>query len=224
VFLDWKAFLECRKSQVLQSLSKALLCVNIAASIPLLRRNGPHRQFHSQKQQEKAMFQRSKKIAQEEDMTKKSDEIQGFFGKGTELQGELKFDGTVRIDGTFRGSIHTVGVLLVGEEARVEADVHCGTIIVTGEITGEIQATERFEAQAPAKIQGNVEAPVLVISEGVHFDGHAKMGSPVGAKAEMGKRIIPPGKPKPSKSNDETLQEQLNLDPSEQPKDSPAAG
>jgi cytoskeletal protein CcmA (bactofilin family) len=170
------------------------------------------------------MFRRSKKIAQEEDMTKKSDEIQGFFGKGTELHGELKFDGTIRIDGVFQGSIHTAGTLVVAEGARVEADVHCGTIIVTGEVTGDIQATERFEAQAPAKIQGNVEAPVLVITEGVYFDGHARMGSPVGAKAEMGKRIISPGKPKPSKSNDETSQEQLKPGPSEQPKDSPAVG
>jgi cytoskeletal protein CcmA (bactofilin family) len=146
------------------------------------------------------MFRREKEW--EEKMPKISDEIQGFFGKETELQGELKFEGTVRIDGAFRGSINSAGALLVGEGARVEADVHCGTVVVTGEITGDIHASERFEARAPAKIQGNVEAPVLVITEGVHFDGHARMGSPVGAKAEMERNILSPEKPQPCYSND----------------------
>jgi cytoskeletal protein CcmA (bactofilin family) len=159
------------------------------------------------------MFRR--RGTKEEKMPKTSDEIQGFFGKGTELQGELKFEGTVRIDGVFRGSINSTGVLLVGEGARVEADVHCGTIIVTGEITGEIQATERFEAQAPAKIQGDVQAPVLVINEGVNFDGHARMGSSVGAKAERPRSMLSPGKAQPSKPNDETSQEQRKVGPSE---------
>jgi cytoskeletal protein CcmA (bactofilin family) len=170
------------------------------------------------------MFQRNKKMAREDDMTKKSDEIQGFFGKGTELQGELKFDGTVRIDGAFRGSIDTAGVLLVGEGARVDADVHCGTIIVSGEITGEIQATDRFEAQAPAKIQGNVQAPVLVINEGVHFEGNARMGN--GAETKRGKEstILSSGKVQPSKSNYEPLKEQMKPGPSDKPKDPPAAG
>ena len=154
------------------------------------------------------MFQRSKRIGQEEDMTKKSDEVQGFVGKGTELNGKLKFEGTIRIDGVFQGSIHTAGTLVVGEEARVEADVHCGTLLVTGEIIGDIEAAERFEAQAPAQIQGNVQAPVLVISEGVCFDGNARMGTRVGAKPEKEKRTLFSGKREALKSKDEPLHEQ----------------
>jgi cytoskeletal protein CcmA (bactofilin family) len=122
-------------------------------------------------------------------MPKSSDEIHGFLGKGTEFQGQLKFDGTVRIDGVFRGEIQTKGTLLVGEGARVEAEVHCGTLIINGEINGDIQAVNRVEALAPAKIHGNILTPVLVINEGVFFDGNARMEVSAEAEGEKDRKI-----------------------------------
>jgi cytoskeletal protein CcmA (bactofilin family) len=108
-------------------------------------------------------------------MSKKTDEIHGFIGQGTDFSGELKFDGTVRIEGNFKGRIHATGTLVVGEKARVEAGVHCGTLITSGEIIGDIEAADRIEARPPGRIQGNIKAPVLVISEGVFFEGQAQM-------------------------------------------------
>ena len=109
-------------------------------------------------------------------MGKRDDEIQAFLGKGTEFQGQLKFEGTVRIDGIFRGEVQATGTLVVGEGAKVEAEMRCGTLIVSGELMGNIHATHRVEALAPARIMGNIQTPVLVISEGVLFDGNARMG------------------------------------------------
>jgi cytoskeletal protein CcmA (bactofilin family) len=118
------------------------------------------------------MFGRARKG---DGMPKISDEVNAFLGQGTEFQGQLKFDGTVRIDGTCRGEIHATGTLVVGEGGRVEAEVQCGTLIVHGEVVGNVQASHRVEALAPAKMTGNIQTPVLVINEGVVFEGNVRM-------------------------------------------------
>lgn len=117
-------------------------------------------------------------------MPKGIGEINALMGKGTEFQGDLKFDGTVRIDGIFRGEIQAAGTLVVGEGARVEAKIRCGTVIMSGEVIGDIEASHRVEALAPARIQGNIQTPVLVINEGVQFDGVARMEGVEAAEKE----------------------------------------
>ncbi len=137
-------------------------------------------------------------------MPKGVGEINALMGKGTEFQGDLKFDGTVRIDGIFCGEIQAAGTLVVGEGARVEAKIHCGTVIVSGEVIGDIEATHRVEALAPARIQGNIQTPVLVINEGVQFDGVARMEG-VGV-AEKDKKISIFGIRERRSATDETSQ------------------
>jgi cytoskeletal protein CcmA (bactofilin family) len=124
------------------------------------------------------------------DMPKGNDEIQAFLGKGTEFQGQLKFDGTVRIDGEFRGEIQATGTLVVGEGGRVEAEVGCGTLIIRGEVVGNAHATHRVEALSPARILGNIQTPVLVINEGVVFEGNVRM-EPQGAETGAREKKIP---------------------------------
>jgi cytoskeletal protein CcmA (bactofilin family) len=123
------------------------------------------------------------------DMPKMNDQINAFLGKGTEFEGHLKFDGTVRVDGTLRGEIQATGTLMVGEGGRVEAEVRCGTFIVHGEVVGNVQATHRVEALAPARISGNIQTPVLVINEGVVFEGNVRMEPPAGQGADRDKKI-----------------------------------
>ncbi len=132
------------------------------------------------------MFGRDKKGGA---MPKGSDEISAFLGKGTEFQGQLKFDGTVRIDGRLGGEVQATGTLMVGEGGRVEAEIHCGTLIASGEVVGNIHATNRVEALAPARLSGNIETPVLVINEGVHFEGHVRMEGSAAGGGERERRI-----------------------------------
>lgn len=108
-------------------------------------------------------------------MAKTTDEINAFLGKGTEFEGKLKFDGTVRIDGSFKGEIEASGTLIIGEGAKVDAEISCGSLITSGQLTGNINASQKVEALAPARIQGNIKTPVLIINEGVFFDGTTQM-------------------------------------------------
>lgn len=110
-------------------------------------------------------------------------DLNALLGRGSEFEGKLTFEGTVRIDGKFTGTIVTNDVLVVGEGAKVSAEISCGTVIVHGEITGNVRAKNAVELHHPAKMRGNVETPSLMIEKGVVFEGQAKMeGIEKGAK------------------------------------------
>ena len=98
-------------------------------------------------------------------------EINAFLGKGTDFNGKLAFEGTVRLDGKFSGEIFSPGILIIGESAVIKADIHVNTMILSGELTGNIDAKSRVEIHAPGKVYGNIASPVLVIDEGVMFEG-----------------------------------------------------
>jgi cytoskeletal protein CcmA (bactofilin family) len=105
-----------------------------------------------------------------------------LLGRGARFEGKLTFEGTVRIDARFMGSIVTNDVLVVGEAARIDADITCGTIVVHGEVNGNIKAKTAVEIHQTAKVRGDLETPSLVVQKGALFHGASKM-DPAGAKA-----------------------------------------
>lgn len=102
-------------------------------------------------------------------------DLNALLGKGSEFEGKLTFEGTVRIDGKFSGEIHTNDVLVIGEGARVQAEINAGSVVINGEVQGNIRAKTSIELHPPAKVRGNLEAPSLSIDRGVIFEGTCKM-------------------------------------------------
>jgi cytoskeletal protein CcmA (bactofilin family) len=102
-------------------------------------------------------------------------DLNALLGRGSEFEGKLTFEGTVRIDGKFTGTIVTNDVLVVGEGAKVSAEITCGTIIVHGEVNGNVKARSGVELHQPARVKGNVETPSLLVEKGVVFEGQTKM-------------------------------------------------
>jgi len=102
-------------------------------------------------------------------------DISAFIGLGTEFQGQLTFEGVIRLDGRFSGEIHSSGTLIIGETAHVNAEINVETVIVSGEVHGNIKARNRVEFHAPAKFYGNIVSSVLTIDEGVVFEGNCEM-------------------------------------------------
>ena len=105
-----------------------------------------------------------------------------LLGEGAEFEGKLTFAGTVRIDAKFKGSIVTNDVLVVGEHARIDAEISCGTVIVQGEVNGNIKAKTAVELHQPARVHGNIETPSLVIDKGVVVQGELRMDPDRSAK------------------------------------------
>lgn len=102
-----------------------------------------------------------------------------LLGKGSEFEGKLSFEGTVRVDGKLTGEIFTDDVLIVGEGAEVNAEVTVGAIVVQGIVRGNITAKRSVEIHSPGRVKGNITTPSLFIEKGVFFDGHCQMESSV---------------------------------------------
>ena len=103
------------------------------------------------------------------------DEIIAFLGKGTEFKGVITYHGTIRIDGHVEGEIITEGTLIVGEGAVINAEISAGTLVSSGKITGNITAMEKIQLLPTAVLDGAIKTPVLIIEEGVRFNGSCQM-------------------------------------------------
>lgn len=105
-----------------------------------------------------------------------SGEIIAFLGKGTEFKGVITYQGTVRIDGQIEGEVITEGTLIVGETAVIRAEINAGTVISGGKITGNITASEKIQLLPSAVHEGSLKGPIVIIEEGVRFNGTCEMG------------------------------------------------
>ena len=102
-------------------------------------------------------------------------DVIAFVGKCVEFKGTISYSGTVRIDGNLDGEIHTDGVLLIGEDAVIQAKITAGSVVSKGKITGDVIAKERVKLRAPAVMNGSVKTPVLSMEDGVLFNGALEM-------------------------------------------------
>ena len=98
-----------------------------------------------------------------------------LLGAGSEFEGKLNFKGTVRIDALFKGSIETDDVLIVGEHARIEADITCGTVIVHGQVNGNVRAKTGVELRTSARVRGDIDTPSLSAEKGAFVQGAIRM-------------------------------------------------
>jgi len=127
-----------------------------------------------------------------------SGDLNALLGRGSEFEGKLTFEGTVRIDGKFTGTIVTNDVLVIGEGAKVNAEISCGTVIVHGEINGNVKAKTAVELHHPARMRGNIETPSLMVEKGVIFEGQTKMEGVEKAAAKSTPSPWPGASPRPS--------------------------
>ena len=98
-----------------------------------------------------------------------------LLGAGVQFEGKLTFKGTVRIDAKFSGSIVTNDVLVVGDRAKIDAEISCGTVVIGGEVNGNIKAKSGVELRRSAKVRGDVETSSLAMEKGALLHGHVKM-------------------------------------------------
>jgi cytoskeletal protein CcmA (bactofilin family) len=121
-----------------------------------------------------ALFEKSgEKLKEEKHVSTK--DLHTLLGKGSEFDGKLSFEGQVRIDGKFSGHIQTKDVLVIGEGARVNAEITAGTVIVNGNVEGVIRASVLVELHPPARVKGIIETPAMTMDKGVIFEGQTKM-------------------------------------------------
>ncbi|MFN0122976.1 MAG: polymer-forming cytoskeletal protein [Blastocatellia bacterium] len=104
-------------------------------------------------------------------------DIRGFLGEGTDINGEVRFTEILRVDGRISGKVFSEGgALLIGEGGTIEASIEAGTVSVSGMVKGTIRARTKVEIHSKGKVYGDVYTPNLMIEPGAVFDGKSHMG------------------------------------------------
>lgn len=116
----------------------------------------------------------------------RADEFATIIGADAQFKGELTFQGGVRIDGLFEGSVTTPGKILVSREGRLKAEVKAGSLVVEGQIEGNATVKDRVELRATGTLKGDLKAAKLNVVEGATFVGRCEVGAGAGAVAGEG--------------------------------------
>jgi cytoskeletal protein CcmA (bactofilin family) len=101
----------------------------------------------------------------------------GTLSSGVSIKGSVKFQKELTLDCEVEGTINSQGRLTVGKQARIKGDIRTRSVIVDGTVDGNITAGERCELRAGCTVNGDIEAPRLVVDEAASFVGSAKIAT-----------------------------------------------
>lgn len=97
-------------------------------------------------------------------------------GPGMRVEGDCHAQGTIRIEGTVRGSVHADKAVVVGPGGRVEGDIETQDAVVGGTVEGTIRARSRLELQQSCRVTGDLHSRRVKLEEGGYVDGRIEMG------------------------------------------------
>ncbi len=124
-----------------------------------------------------------------------------LISNGTEITGDIKSNGDIRVDGSLTGSLSTKGKVVIGPTGKVNGEVYCKNSEVSGMIEGKISVGQLLNLKASSKIIGDIVTFKLSIEPGAKFSGNCKMsdsedngGTPAIKSKEPEKTEEKPGK------------------------------
>jgi cytoskeletal protein CcmA (bactofilin family) len=127
------------------------------------------------------------------------------IGPDASFKGELTFEKGMKVMGKFDGKISSPGRIHIAREAKMQADIEAGAIIVEGDVHGNLSASDRIELKQSARYEGDLKASKLVVDEGAIFSGHVSVGPDAvkGRPPVAGGGVVRPagipGQPAPTK-------------------------
>ncbi len=99
-----------------------------------------------------------------------------LIGKSFLIEGEIVGDGSITILGTVKGKIETSSSITIEDGADVEAEIEASVVVVSGALTGNIEANEKIVIEETGEMIGNIHAKRVSIKEGAVFKGQIDMG------------------------------------------------
>jgi cytoskeletal protein CcmA (bactofilin family) len=104
------------------------------------------------------------------------------IGKSVVIKGELNGSEDLTIEGHVEGTIQLKDhVLTIGPNGRIKAQVFAKSVIVLGEVTGNVTASDKVDIRDNGSVDGDIISPRVAIAEGAHFRGSVDMQRKAGA-------------------------------------------
>lgn len=102
-------------------------------------------------------------------------ELNTIVGKGTVIEGDLKVQNSLRVDGEVKGKIESTDTVVIGKDGSVTGRVHAKNVMLAGRVQGNVQATGKVLLESKASVFGDIKAVRLVVDEGAIFNGRCHM-------------------------------------------------
>ncbi len=99
-----------------------------------------------------------------------------IIAHGVRLEGDFVSEGDVTIEGEVSGKVKTSANLIVGDQAKLRADVVARSATISGELRGNLMVAERLDVRETAKIIGDISANTLTVGAGAQLNGKVSMG------------------------------------------------
>ncbi len=99
-----------------------------------------------------------------------------LIGAGTVIEGDIRSNGDIRIDGTVHGKVISKAKVVVGSTGTVDGDVSCQSSDLSGTVKGKMSVSELLFLKSSAKIIGDIVTGKLVVEVGATFTGSCNMG------------------------------------------------
>ncbi len=94
-----------------------------------------------------------------------------LVGAGTVIEGKVKAEGSIRVDGRIVGDLAVKANATVGAGGVVEGNIIARNISLAGKVVGTVAASEKLVLESKSVMQGDIRATRLVVDEGAAFDG-----------------------------------------------------
>jgi cytoskeletal protein CcmA (bactofilin family) len=98
-----------------------------------------------------------------------------LISHGTEIKGDIKSNGDIRIDGILTGSLNTKGKVVIGPTGRVNGEVICKNSEIAGTVEGKVTVNQLLNLKSSSKILGDIDTAKISIEPGAKFTGNCKM-------------------------------------------------
>jgi cytoskeletal protein CcmA (bactofilin family) len=106
----------------------------------------------------------------------RSDAKESLLAAGLTIEGKIEGAGHIRIAGNFKGDVHVQGNLTIEPGAKVTGGVRANTVVVGGELEGNIDAAARVELLQTGVLNGDLKAGSLIVAAGSRMRGRAEFG------------------------------------------------
>ena len=108
--------------------------------------------------------------------SKRLGQIDSLIGVGTQIEGNIRFAGGLRVDGEVKGNIDVAegassSTLVLSEQARIEGSVNVAHLILNGAIVGSVVVSGALEMQSKARIVGDVDYALIEMHQGAVIEG-----------------------------------------------------
>ncbi len=112
-------------------------------------------------------------------------------GPSVKIQGDLNSEGNIRIEGQVQGKVKTSQSVLIGNGAKINADVLAGNAIVGGEVQGNLKISGNLILQTTAVVIGDIACAILRVEDGAKFTGKCTMNGTNGTNGKEKQKLEP---------------------------------